>query len=109
MSDRTVVRCGAQSRSVAEEVGGVLPDVGTYLLLPVEGPWPLDVVPADTQALGLDTQALGLPAGTEALDPPVDTGDRGAPRLTGIRTLYYRPYPGRPADERPFLWDARRR
>src|SRR5262245_45565467 len=79
--DRTVVRCGAQSRSAAEELRGVVPDLAALALAPVAAPWPEDIDPGMATAVGL-------------------------PTLSRAKTLYYRPYPGRLTDETPFFWDV---
>ncbi|MBL7490083.1 sucrase ferredoxin [Frankia sp. AgB1.9] len=75
-------RCGAQSRSAAEDIRGTVPDVGAYCFLPAAGPWPHQVPPADP----------GL-----------------FPELPGARTQLYRPYPGQPTNEPAFFWDTTRR
>jgi hypothetical protein len=54
------------------------------LLLPVAAPWPEDVGSQDHEAFGLPPQ------------PP-------------SKTLYYRPYPGRPTNEPQLAWDVTRR
>ncbi|WP_238430927.1 sucrase ferredoxin [Frankia nepalensis] len=70
-----------QSRSAAEELRGVIPDLQALALMPVPAPWPEDVDPGTAAAVGL-------------------------PPLSRAKTLYYRPYPGRPTDDAPFFWDV---
>jgi len=84
LDDRTLSRCGAQSRLVDEELRGTVPDVEAFHFLPVPGPWPQAVRPAEPDGVGL-------------------------PTFSRVKTLYYRPYPGRPTTERPLVWDAHTR
>ncbi|OHV32585.1 hypothetical protein BCD49_29035 [Pseudofrankia sp. EUN1h] len=81
MSDRTFARCGAQSRLVDEELRGTIPNFDAFHFLPVAGPWPQAVRPAEPDGFRL-------------------------PPATRLKTLYYRPYPGRPTTERPLVWDT---
>jgi hypothetical protein len=69
---------------VAEQPRGTVPDFQTYHLLPVAGPWPQAVRPVEPEGVDLLTSAR-------------------------LKTLYYRPYPGRPTTERPLVWDTESR
>ncbi|MDT3441370.1 sucrase ferredoxin [Pseudofrankia sp. BMG5.37] len=81
MGDSTFARCGAQSRLVDEELRGTIPNFEAFHFLPVPGPWPQAVRPAEPDGFRL-------------------------PPSTRLKTLYYRPYPGRPTTESPIVWDT---